>query len=235
MIPVVAAIRAAFAAHADPAQAGPMQAYMKSALRFHGIPAPLRRQLQAQVVREHPCASSAELAAAMHELLEHATAREEWYAAAELPRTGRHRKLLTLELLPVFEAIIAGTAWWDVCDEVSGQSLPVLLQAHPAEMKRTLRRWSRGSDLWMRRAAILAQRKLRGSFDATLLYNCIEPSLDDARFRREFFITKGIGWALRERSYDAPDEVRAYCAQQAERLAPLTVREALKALKRRGV
>ena len=235
MIPVVAAIREAFARHADPAQAGPMQAYMKSALRFHGIPAPLRRRLQAQAVREHPCASPAELAAAMRELWQHAAAREEWYAAAELARTGRHRPLLTLELLPEFEALIAGTAWWDLCDEVSCQPLPVLLEAEPAAMRRTLRRWSRGDDLWLRRAAILAQRKLRDGFDAALLYDCIEPSLDDARFRRAFFITKGIGWALRERSYDAPDEVRAYCARHAERLAPLTVREALKALKRRGV
>jgi hypothetical protein len=39
------AVRRALAAHADPARAGPMQAYMKSALPFHGVPAPLRRQL----------------------------------------------------------------------------------------------------------------------------------------------------------------------------------------------
>ena len=39
------AVRATLAAHADVAQAGPMQAYMKSALPFHGVPAPLRRQL----------------------------------------------------------------------------------------------------------------------------------------------------------------------------------------------
>lgn len=234
MIPVVAALRSAFAAHADPAQAGPMQAYMKSALRFHGIPAPLRRQLQAQAVRAHPCTTTAELAAAMQVLWQQAAAREEWYAAAELARTGPHRRLLTLELLPVFEAIVAGTAWWDVCDEISGQSLPRLLQAHPAEMARTLRRWSRGDELWLRRAAILAQRKRGAAFDAALLYACIEPSLDDARFRREFFITKGIGWALRERSYAAPDEVRAYVEREAARLAPLTVREALKAMRRRA-
>lgn len=234
MIPVVAALRNAFAAHADAALAGPMQAYMKSALPFHGIPAPLRRRLQAQAVREHPCASAAELAQAMRLLLREAVAREEWYAAAELARTGVHRRWLTIDLLPEFEALVARTAWWDVCDEVSGQSLPALLQQSPDPMKRTLRRWARGDDLWLRRAAMLAQRRLRSGFDAALLYDCLEPSLDDPRFAGEFFIRKGMGWALRERSYAAPAEVVAWCRRHADRLSPLTRREALKALKRRG-
>ncbi len=43
--PLVAAVRHALAAQADAEQAAPMQAYMKSALPFHGVPTPLRRQL----------------------------------------------------------------------------------------------------------------------------------------------------------------------------------------------
>ena len=42
---MIETLRRAFAAHADPARAAAMQAYMKSALPFHGIPAPLRRRL----------------------------------------------------------------------------------------------------------------------------------------------------------------------------------------------
>ena len=41
--------------------------------------------------------------------------------------------------------------------------------------------------------------------------------------------------ALRERSYAAPDEVLAFCGEYADRLSPLTRREALKALRRKGV
>lgn len=233
VLPLIDDIRSRFAAHADPAQAGPMQAYMKSALPFHGIPAPLRRRLQADAVLAHPCPDTAALANAMRTLWREATHREEWYAAQELARTGAHRKLLTMAVLPVFEEMITASAWWDCCDEISGQSLPLLLQADRAGMHRVLRRWAKGDDLWLRRAAMLAQRGLKTGFDAKLLYDCIGPSLDDERFRREFFITKGIGWALRERSYDAPDEVRAWVQAHAARLAPLTVREALKALHRR--
>ena len=151
----VAAIRAAFAAHADAARAPAMQAYMKSALPFHGIAAPLRRQLQAEAVAAHPLPDTAALAAAMRHLWREAGHREERYAAMELARIGAHRRLDGLMLLPVYEEMIRDGAWWDYCDDISGNALATLLQRHPAEMKPLLRRWARGGDLWLRRAAML--------------------------------------------------------------------------------
>ena len=55
------------------------------------------------------------------------------------------------------------------------------------------------------------------------------------RFEREFFIRKGMGWALRERSYAAPEEVRAFCDAYRAQLSPLTVREALKVITKRSL
>jgi 3-methyladenine DNA glycosylase AlkD len=233
--PLIDALRAALAGHADAAQAGPMQAYMKSALPFHGVPAPLRRRLQAEAVKAHPCADTATLAATMRVLWREATHREERYAAVELARIGRHARLLDASLLPVYETMIVEGAWWDLCDDISGTALPALLQQDPALMKPLLRRWATGPQLWLRRAAMLAQRRLKHEVDAVLLYDCILPSIGEGAFADEFFIRKGIGWALRERSYQAPDEVRAFCAEYAHALSPLTVREALKALRRRGL
>ncbi|MFO1217220.1 MAG: DNA alkylation repair protein [Burkholderiaceae bacterium] len=230
----VAAIRAAFAAHADPLRAPQMQAYMKSALPFLGIAAPLRRLLQAQAVAAHPAASAAELAQAMRTLWREARFREERYAAMELARERPHRRWLDLALLPVYEEMIASGAWWDYCDDISGTAIATLLQHHPAEMKPLLRRWARGDDLWLRRAAMLCQRRMKAGFDAVLLYDCILPSIGGGRFAGEFFIRKGIGWALRDRSYAAPDEVRAFLREYDARLAPLTKREAAKAMTRRS-
>jgi 3-methyladenine DNA glycosylase AlkD len=39
-----------------------------------------------------------------------------------------------------------------------------------------------------------------------------------------------MGWALRERAYAAPDEVRAFCHEYAPQLSALTRREALRVL-----
>ena len=46
-------IRAALKSAADPTQAPAMQAYMKSAMPFLGIPAPVRRQIVREAVRAH--------------------------------------------------------------------------------------------------------------------------------------------------------------------------------------
>ena len=232
--PLVQALRESFAAHADAARAAPMQAYMKSAMPFHGIPTPLRRRLTADAVQAHPAADTAALARDMLALWQGATHREQRYAAVELPRTGRgHPKLVHLSLLPLAQRLIAEGAWWDLVDDLSGNLLPSLIERDPATVHATLRRWAQGSDLWLRRAAILAQRNVRPAlFDARLLYATILPSVGTSPVAAEFFIRKGIGWALRERSYDAPDEVRAFCREYASQLAPLTVREALKAITR---
>ncbi len=139
--PLIAALRAAFAAHADAAQAAPMQAYMKSALPFYGIAAPLRRKLTADVVKTHPATTTAALARTMTVLWREARFREERYAAVELPRLGRaHPKLVHFELLPVVQMMITSGAWWDLVDDLSGNVLARLLERHPAEMKPLLRR-----------------------------------------------------------------------------------------------
>jgi 3-methyladenine DNA glycosylase AlkD len=184
--------------------------------------------LQAEAVRAHPLPDTRTLASAMQRLWRTARTREERYAAMEMARIGRNAALLGLELLPVYEEMIAGGAWWDICDDISGHALARLLDAYPSTLKPQLRRWARGDDLWLRRAAILCQRRLKSGFDAWLLYDCILPSIGDGRFAGEFFIRKGVGWALRERAYSAPDEVRAFCRAYRDQLAPLTLREALR-------
>jgi 3-methyladenine DNA glycosylase AlkD len=229
----IAALRADLAAAADPARAPAMQAYMKSAMPYLGIAAPLRRQLVTERVKTQPLPDTPTLAATMLALWRSASHREERYAAAELARLGRHKKLADVRLLPVYEEMVSSGAWWDYCDDISGDGIGALLLLDPATVKPVLRHWAVGGDLWLRRAAILSQRRLKTGFDAQLLYDTILPSIGSGRFAGEFFIRKGIGWALRERSYRAPDEVIAFCDEYAAQLSPLTQREALKIIARR--
>lgn len=208
---------------------------MKSALPFHGIAAPLRRRLTREAVAAHPAESTRELMAVMQALWRGARWREERYAAVELPRLGRvHPKLVSPDLLPLVREMIVTGAWWDLVDDISGYVLARLLARFPQAMKPLLRDWARGDELWLRRAAMLLQRSLEAArFDAVLLYDTILPSIDGGRFADEFFIRKGIGWALRERSYAAPEEVAAFFAKYAAQLSPLTRREALRIIGQR--
>lgn len=228
------ALRASFAAHADATRAPAMQAYMKSAMPYRGIATPLRRELTAQAVRAFPLPDSASLADAMRTLWHSATYREERYAALELGRTGVHARLFDASLLPVYEEMIVSGAWWDYVDDISGTAIARLWREQPRLMKPVLKRWAHGDDMWLRRAAMLCQRRLKQGFDAELFYACILPSTGSGRFADEFFIRKGIGWALRERSYAAPDEVRAFLREYGPKLSPLTKREAMKAIERRA-
>jgi len=230
----IGALRERLAAHADPAVAAPMQAYMKSALPCHGIKAPLRRRLTAELVREQPLPDTATLTAVMRRLWREARFREERYAAMELARVGPHRELLALSMLPLVEEMIADGAWWDYCDDISAGAVAPLLQRHPRTMKPLLRRWARSNSLWLRRAAFLCQRSLKADFDAALFYDTILPSIGAGRFADEFFIRKGIGWALRSRSYAAPDEVWAFVREYGSQLSALTKREVMKVITRRA-
>ncbi|MDE2372222.1 MAG: DNA alkylation repair protein [Burkholderiales bacterium] len=227
---LIAALRAGLLAQADARRAPAMQAYMKSALPFHGVPTPQRRRLAAAALAAHPVTDGATLADTAARLWREATHREQRYVALDLLRAPRLRRLLDAAMLPLLESMIVEGAWWDVVDEISGQPLARVLVAAPAAVKPELRRWARGDDLWLRRAAMLAQRGLRADFDAPLFYETLLPSLAGGRHADAFFIRKGMGWALRERAYAAPDEVRAFCREYGDRLSPLTVREALRAL-----
>lgn len=227
------AMNAALSAQAQSGQAGAMQAYMKSTMPFLGIAAPQRRRAVAKVAALHPVTDSHTLIDTVLQQWRTATHREQRYAALDLLRVPRLRQLIDLPWLPALHEMLLTGPWWDHNDEISGQVLPVLLQRHPAETKAVLRSWAHSDSLWLRRAAMLSQRGLKTGFDAVLLVDCILPSLGDSALAKEFFIRKGMGWALRERSYAAPEEVQAFCAEYGAQLSPLTLREALRVINSR--
>ena len=95
-------------------------------------------------------------------------------------------------------------------------------------MKALLRDWARDDDIWKRRTAILAQLRAKRATDTKLLADVIGPSIGEP----EFFLRKGIGWALREYSKTDPKWVIGYVDAHPE-LSSLSRREALKYLQRR--
>jgi 3-methyladenine DNA glycosylase AlkD len=155
-----------------------------------------------------------------------ATRREERYLAIAITVDGRHRDHRTIAALPLYEELIVSGAWWDHVDAVAAVLLAELLDREPAAIAPVLRRWARDADMWKRRAAIVAQVRRKARTDLALLYDCIEPNRGDG----EFFIRKGIGWALRAYAWVDPDEIERYCA--SHELSPLSRREALRNVER---
>ena len=186
-----------------------MRAYMKSEMPFLGV--------QSAGVGE-VCKA---LAAAVRlddvrRLWDEAEFREERYVAI-----GLSKPLVSVDALPLFEHMIVTGAWWDLVDTVAIHRIGPLLP----DVRDTMLAWSRDPHLWKRRSAIICQVARRERTDVELLHASIEPNLAD----REFFIRKAIGWALRERSKHAPDEVVRFVA--THELSGLSRREALRRIR----
>ncbi|HLJ45062.1 MAG TPA: DNA alkylation repair protein [Bryobacteraceae bacterium] len=227
----VQAMRVALRELADPARAPLMQAYMKSGMPFLGVPTPLHRRAGTSVIRAYPLDSEEEWREAVLELWRGAQYREERYAAIGLANHTAYRRHHTMRALPIYEEMITSGAWWDYVDFIAGHNIGELLRLYPAKMGKILRRWAACDDIWKRRSAILAQLGFKGDTDLELLYDCIRPSLGS----KEFFLRKGIGWALRQYAWTDPDEVIRYVAEHDAELSPLSKREALKNTKVRTV
>ena len=220
---LIDALRACFAAAADPIRTPYAQAYMKSAMPYYGLSRPDQAQLQATVFAAHPLDSFEAWRDTLLALWREATHREERYAALDLAARRRYASYVTRAALPMFEEFIVTGAWWDYVD-ATAHLVGEVLQSDRAVMSREMRAWSRYPDLWKRRASIICQLKSKAGTDRDLLYACIEANLDD----RDFFIRKAIGWALRQYAWTGPDEVVRYARAHAGQLSPLSKREALK-------
>lgn len=219
-------VRAALAAVAEPGRAAGMQAYMKSEMPYLGVPAgPLRAACKA-VFADLTFASSAAWQAAVRELWDGAVRREELYAALELTAVKQARGWQTIDALPLYEHLAVTGAWWDVVDPVASNRLWPPLRHDPEPMRAAMLDWAVDDDIWKRRCAILCQNPAKGETDTDLLAACIAPSLD----RREFWLRKAIGWALRQYARTDADWVRGYVAGEGAAMSPLSRREALKAI-----
>ena len=210
----------------DPTKAAAMQAYMKSAMPYHGVQAPLLRQVCRAVFADSSFATVSHWREQVLNIWRNARYREERYAAVHLSGDKRARAFQTPAALRIYEELIVTGAWWDYVDEIAANRLGPLLSDYPALMRRKMLAWSKCGDLWKRRSSIICQLGFKEQTDLELLYACIEPSLDS----REFFLQKAIGWALRQYAWTNPTEIKSYVRLNQARLSALSRREALKNL-----
>ena len=222
--PLLTAVRRELKRRADPVKAPQMRAYMKSAMPYLGVQSSALREACRLAFAAHPLISFEDWRDTVLALWRDARYREHRYAALLLTGERRYRDYQTLAALPLYEELIVAGAWWDYVDPIASHRIGLLLRRYPARMRATMRAWSRSTDMWKRRTAILCQLSFKADTDLSLLYDCIEPNLGD----KEFFIRKAIGWALRQLAWTDAREVRRYVAKNRARLSALSTREALK-------
>lgn len=227
---LIRSLKAELRARANAERARQAQAYMKSSMAFCGVAVPVVRQLAHTACSSRPPLPRLAWKHTVLSLYRRAEFREERYAALGIAGFKAYRNLHDFSALKLYEELITTGAWWDLVDECAPR-VGLILEHAPGRTRPELLKWSRSDNVWKRRVAILCQGRFKQQTDLELLYACIEPSLDEP----EFFLQKGIGWALRNVAwYDAKEAVR-YVRQHKQALSNLAKREALKNLLKQGV
>lgn len=209
--------------HANPEAAVAMAAYMKNNFPFLGIPQPVRKAATREVVKQAKSWSAERLWAATEELWAQPE-REFHYLAIELLTAGAAR--LAADDLPWIESLTRRHSWWDSIDALCSPLVGSIALRDPEAGAWIEENWTGHEDFWVRRMAILYQRREKARTDESRLFRiCLANAA-----HKNFFIRKGIGWALREYAKTAPQAVRGLLQENSRTFSPLTIREAGKYL-----
>jgi 3-methyladenine DNA glycosylase AlkD len=210
----------------DPDRAAAQQAYMKSELPYRGISKGELTALMRPILRAWRPDSREEWEAAIRQLWDEVTYREEWYAGLALLRHRPAEQWLDRDAVGLLRHVITAGAWWDVVDETATHPLRTALTEDRDALTPVVRGWANDEDLWLRRSSVICQIGAKDETDLRLLTHAIEANLDD----RSFWLRKAIGWALRHYARTDPDWVIEHVEMWGSRLSGLSRREALKHL-----
>ncbi len=221
MAEAAAIVRPMLEAVADPARAPAMTAYMKHVAPYLGVSAPVRREATRAWVRAlDPGPDAADLLRAARALVAEPE-REFAYVAIDL--VARHGRALPQASLAELRALALTRPWWDTVD---GWSSVIGRASQRLRWDAEVASWAADPQLWARRVALVFQVGRGEAVDLPLVFQVCLATMDD----RDFFMRKGIGWALRDAARTHPEEVRAFVDAHRERMSGLSVREATKHL-----
>ena len=222
---VVEELDARLQAAADLDRAQAERAYLKSDLTHLGVGVPATRRAVKLTLDDHGRVGHDDLIAVVDALWS-ATVYERRLAAVEA-LTASTDPLSAADALWL-EGLLRACRTWALLDPLAIGGVGVLVEREPAGWDPVVRRWADDEDHWVRRAALLAHlpalRRGEGNWDrfAELADRMLE--------EREFFVSKAIGWVLRETAKQRPVLVADWLEPRAHRAAGLTVREAVKHL-----
>ncbi len=205
---------------ADAEYAASMAAYMRDQFSFFGVKTPLRRRLQREVTKRYPTPDERVLRAVVDDCWSRRE-RELQYFGGEYVRA--HVQTCSVEFLPTARHAITTKSWWDTVDVWAAAVVGHLVREYDSLVPE-MERWIEDDDIWLARSALLHQLGYCADTDRERLFRfCLRRAGD-----REFFLRKAIGWALREYSKVAPDDVAAFVHEHEGELSGLSRREALK-------
>ncbi len=212
-------IIAEFEKYSDSDRAEKMSAYMKHHFPFVGIQAPLRRDIGRLFIKKYKDLEIAEIEKLSYQLWD-LPEREYQYIALQWLEAVRDK--LTPSHVEFLIDLAVKKSWWDSIDWLAPNIIGYVLKRYPDLIPEYIPIWLESDNIWLNRIAILFQLKYKQETDFELLIQII----DFLKGKKEFFVKKAIGWALREYSKTNSKVVISYI-NKAE-LQALSEKEGLK-------
>lgn len=211
-------------------------AYLRHQFEFIGLKTPERRLLAKDFLKEKKADKQIdwELVFEFWNLPE----REFQYLA--LDYLHQMKKWLIFDDMEKIKKLIVSKSWWDTVDALDELVGHLLLTGRKQatendstayeQVKTLVKEWAQAENFWIRRIAIDCQLSFKNQTDLELLSYNIEKNLLGSSFADEFFITKAIGWALRDLAKTNSAWVIKFIEEHENKMAKLSIREASKHL-----
>ncbi|MBY6036797.1 DNA alkylation repair protein [Fictibacillus nanhaiensis] len=200
-----------------------MKKYMRDQFEYFGLRSPVMKESFKSFIKENGLPHHDDLFGVLKELWEKPE-REMQYAGLSIAdKLKKHMKKQDIEWI---EYIIVTKSWWDTIDHIAKNIAGYYFKAFPEEINPVTERWIASKNIWLMRSAILFQLGYKEKTDKELLAYLIK----ETKYEQNFFIRKGIGWALRE--YAKVNEDWVWEFVHDVELSPLSYKEAIKNIKK---
>ena len=211
-------------------------AYLRHQFEFIGLKTPERRLLAKDFLKEKKADRQIdwELVFEFWNLPE----REFQYLA--LDYLHQMKKWVIFDDMENIKKLTVSKSWWDTVDALDELVGHLLLTGRKQatendstayeQVKTLVKEWAQAENFWIRRIAIDCQLSFKNQTDLELLSYNIEKNLLGSSFADEFFITKAIGWALRDLAKTNSAWVIKFIEEHENKMAKLSIREASKHL-----
>lgn len=124
------------------------------------------------------------------------------------------------EMWPVIVKWQGGVTDWGLCDSLS-KIYTRMLELAPEKVYRVLKAWNKDKDLWKRRQSVVSLLYYSRTKKVYLPFNAIEPLITGLLSDKEYYVQKGVGWALREMHNVYPKETKAYLEKNIRKVSSI--------------
>jgi 3-methyladenine DNA glycosylase AlkD len=220
MLDIICEAKTLFEQQRNDYQAKRMGAYMKNHFTFYGIASPQRKEIT-KVLKQKYILDKKDFLDFAKQCFE-CNEREMQYLFFDILE--KYIKEFDEDTIKIAEYTITNKSWWDSVDATQGLLLRHTFIKHKSLLDAYTQKWMKDKNMWLNRVSITAQLGFKEQTNTDILTRNIEANMHQSAF----FITKAIGWALREYAKTNPTWVWEFL--NTHTLKPLSIREATKHL-----